>query len=111
MSAELLPCPFCGRAPEMEDWSDHHGEYWHLYCKTEGCAVSPYTEGDNKAKLLDGWNRRAQPPASTPVIQSEDARMLDWVQGNWRWFLLHTNPISKMKDIRSAIKAAMEGEA
>lgn len=113
MSAELLPCPFCGASARPL------GSYL-VACENMSCRL--YDTGFSRKE----WNRRAQQPA-TPA-QPEDARMLDWlsheghriitfrsiapaIKPDWSW-TIETLQIgcAQGKTLRSAIRAAMEGE-
>lgn len=73
---ELLPCPFCGSAAEIERGNDHHGEWFNLGCSCHWGNVEPdsacsagrmwYTaEPEDEPKAIATWNTRAtlSPPA------------------------------------------------
>lgn len=83
MSAELLPCPFCGGSAEFAsiddaDSDDFGGEF--IQCIHHACAASSMlifpTMADAKPLLIEKWNRR--PPASSErVALSTDSADLE----------------------------------
>ncbi len=84
---ELLPCPFCGADAEIEQGSDHHGEWFNLGCSRHwGRVRNPdhqntciagrifYTETDvTEAEAIASWNTRPapQPKPLDPPAQDE----------------------------------------
>jgi hypothetical protein len=84
---ELLPCPFCGADAEIEQDSDHHGEWFNLGCSRHwGHVRNPdhqntciagrifYTETDvTEAEAIASWNTRStpQPKPLDPPAQDE----------------------------------------
>lgn len=55
MSAtELLPCPFCGCAPEIINLSVH--------CNNAYCDAQPFTAGQFITEAIAAWNTRATQP-------------------------------------------------
>lgn len=61
MSDELKPCPFCGEAVEMHDYTDKPACAWVMIHRCE--AVGPIRlESYSGGALRDRWNARAQPP-------------------------------------------------
>jgi hypothetical protein len=72
---DLLPCPFCGEAPELQETdpgAPYPGSYFEITCQNEGCTVNPCAS--KKIRLDDGttrenawqqvknlWNTRAVP--------------------------------------------------
>jgi hypothetical protein len=52
----LLPCPFCGEQPELND----HGKIgtW-IQCENKSCDVEPFAHCDTKAETISAWNTRA----------------------------------------------------
>lgn len=67
---ELLPCPFCGKPAKLEDFNDHHGEWFNLGCSdnwqvaqnSKGCpgGLIWYTaEPEDKEAAIEAWNQRA----------------------------------------------------
>ena len=76
---ELKPCPFCGSPAELEEDSDHHGEWFNLGCSLHwgNTAVKDndhcpggrlwYTADlDEKQRAIMQWNTRANPPKPQP---------------------------------------------
>lgn len=65
MSGELKPCPFCGEAVEMNDYTGKPACAWVLIhrCSVIGPIRLESYSGD---RLRDSWNTRAHRP--------EDAR-------------------------------------
>jgi len=66
--AQLLPCPFCGHAPEIHRVGD---DAW-LGCMNHSCSVAPYVETTElsdrgcEASAVEAWNRRAAAKHSIP---------------------------------------------
>lgn len=87
---ELLPCPFCGADAEIEQDSDHHGEWFNLGCSRHwGHVRNPdhqntciagrifYTETDvTEAEAIASWNTRStpQPKPLDPPAQGATVR-------------------------------------
>lgn len=67
--AELLPCPFCGEAPELTQWDDR--DRAQVGCDNEECGVCVFTDDDarpTQGQAIAAWNTRAPaPPPATPV--------------------------------------------
>jgi hypothetical protein len=62
MSDELLPCPFCGDAPEIINFSVH--------CNNAYCEAQPFTAGQFITEAIDAWNRRTAPhPANAATCR------------------------------------------
>ena len=49
----LLPCPFCGEYPNLEN----NGYFW--YCCTNDDCLAEVGTGKTKQEAIDIWNRRA----------------------------------------------------
>ena len=50
----LLPCPFCGGEPQLEEINKHY----HVYCLD--CAATPFSEFTMcKAEAIELWNGRS----------------------------------------------------
>lgn len=69
----LKPCPFCGSPAELEQDSDHHGEWFNLGCSNHWGRVKEdercpggriwYTEDpDSMPAAIAAWNRRSPSP-------------------------------------------------
>lgn len=110
MSAELLPCPFCGGSAEFAsiddaDSDDFGGEY--VQCTNHACAASSMlifpTMADAKPLLIEKWNRR-QPDSSERV-----ALTADQLYANDELMALnatHGMPMSEIMKIARVIEAA-----
>ena len=57
MTAELLPCPFCGSTDMQTSSNGIESCFLVCGCGAEGPACFSYVEA------LEAWNRRTQPPA------------------------------------------------
>lgn len=79
-SAELLPCPFCGADPILDEieahthaggiagfMPDHPGSFT-IECPTTNCCGMI---GDTRAEVVTAWNRRAAMQAAEPVPMTE----------------------------------------
>ncbi len=49
----MLPCPFCGEYPNLEN----NGYFW--YCCTNADCLAEVRTGKTKQEAIDIWNRRA----------------------------------------------------
>lgn len=56
--AELLPCPFCGDAPEVEPWHGGGPNKHMVGCVNDNCSAQPDVAGATRAKAIAAWNRR-----------------------------------------------------
>jgi len=63
MMATLLPCPFCGEAPEMEPWHGGKPTKQMVSCVNDACAVLPQVTGETPALAAEAWNQRPTPSA------------------------------------------------
>ena len=81
--AGLLPCPFCGSAPEyLARASTHteHGEYHAIVCHCGGYSMTAHHGADTQAGVVEAWNRRemaaataAQPPTDDEILDAAEA--------------------------------------
>lgn len=58
-SASLMPCPFCGSAPNVS--FDEKCEEWWIVCGYGSCDVEPKVANSQYDRALASWNRRANP--------------------------------------------------
>lgn len=57
---DLLPCPFCGKRPEMVVNPHRKQETFFVKCMNKKCAVQPLTdEYKDIVQAAEKWNRRA----------------------------------------------------
>jgi hypothetical protein len=62
MNPKLLPCPFCGYEPELEDGDclyplTRDKTEWNLVCyEPDGCSASVFA--DTPEKCIERWNTR-----------------------------------------------------
>lgn len=64
---ELLPCPFCGGSPTVEE-NVHTDEAVRVACRARACVVQPasdYLLRGFWTELRDAWNRRPAPGMPT----------------------------------------------
>lgn len=66
---ELLPCPFCGAAPNMQPYHGGGPQKRIVECVNDGdadglnwCAVQPSVCGSTPSRAAEVWNRRAGSP-------------------------------------------------
>lgn len=62
IEVDLLPCPFCGNAPVLDDFNTSYrpdsAPVWRVMCKGP-CAVELFTEGDGtRDAAIAAWNTR-----------------------------------------------------
>ena len=74
MSDELLPCPFCGETPEIEDrrkagiiWNDTYALPFRVMCENKKCLMRTVTTEcyANRQDAADAWNLRRYPQVET----------------------------------------------
>ncbi len=68
-SRDLLPCPFCGKRPEIWTgavYETHpHGDIrrWvnqtKVFCRNQSCAARPEVKRKTKPGAFNAWNKRA----------------------------------------------------
>ena len=79
-STQLLPCPFCGTQPIVEQ-TGFSGRARYIYCNLDDC-LRPKAVGENEEAAVRSWNTRATPPAtrsppdSVRVCTQDDLRRL-----------------------------------
>lgn len=100
---ELLPCPFCGKAPHTIP-SGEGGKGLMIDCFTEGC-VGPHTSYYNHATAIRVWNTRAI---------AQDARTLETERNEARGKLQASesvrNLLSSKLEKRTLAVSALEAE-
>ncbi len=80
---ELLPCPFCGKQPTIEERDLGHKTYWLIACKADigldgtvkGCAVS--RSANLKSDAIEKWNNRHSTPKPEPINRQESKEILE----------------------------------
>lgn len=59
---DLKPCPFCGRAVELDEIQIHDNtkivDYFEIYCSNIDCSVTVKIEGYFKEPIIEAWNTR-----------------------------------------------------
>ena len=55
--AELKPCPFCGKQPEVTQTNS--GRTYFVECKNNHCESVVYTGGSTLKEAAEKWNKRA----------------------------------------------------
>lgn len=77
ISAQLLPCPFCGKAAAVREMSDSGGRQILLGCyiSSRECSIMPMAYGaiENLPAMIEQWNTRAAIPP-LPQTRSESHR-------------------------------------
>lgn len=67
MSETLLPCPFCGFTPDINDMDCIYqisrqtavqAEVWNINCYETGGGCSAHILGDNPQDCINKWNTR-----------------------------------------------------
>lgn len=76
---ELLPCPFCGTRPHIED--GRNDRPWVVQCYNRDCRVQPFIDdGDTKTHAIAGWNGIRT--TSSAVV---DALREDLIRADYEW--------------------------
>lgn len=70
-AAVALPCPFCGRDPEVQEWN-HDGMPFSfaVICSAEECDVHPQAEEATEADAISAWNHRYPAFYSSSIMQN-----------------------------------------
>jgi Lar family restriction alleviation protein len=59
---QLKPCPFCGRAGELQETEDHLGRLWPVIRCATGCGAEVVANAcPTEAEAIAVWNTRAEP--------------------------------------------------
>jgi hypothetical protein len=84
--APLLPCPFCGNKPAIED-RDLAGKAKTIFCAEHDC-IGPSTTAASYDDAAMQWNRRAgaaqavsKPSAELCAKVAEEQALIGWVNG------------------------------
>jgi Lar family restriction alleviation protein len=72
---KLLPCPFCGGAPKMDELGD--ADSYHVVC--EECQMG-FHANFKPQDAADRWNRRAIITASDAAIDVAIPRAVRWTE-------------------------------
>lgn len=59
MDAVALPCPFCGREPNVREAPQ--GDWWFVECvrpRSEECPAFAYTGAATRSEAIERWNTR-----------------------------------------------------
>lgn len=78
---KLLPCPFCGDAPTLNDYTDAPAAAWVLSHRNRQCPMSPFIldfpTGEAAVAL---WNRRSTPHTGGEAdLRNDIARVAEGV--------------------------------
>lgn len=57
---KLLPCPFCGKEPEIDQDEIRGIMHWNVGCMNDDCLVDVETiDFESKEDAVKVWNQRA----------------------------------------------------
>jgi Lar family restriction alleviation protein len=57
---QLLPCPFCGKEPEIDKYKIKGIMHWNVGCMNDHCLVHVETDDfESKDEAIGAWNKRA----------------------------------------------------
>jgi hypothetical protein len=63
MSEKLLPCPFCGGVPELNDYRTAPAGAWVMVHRAKGCVIAPLVDQfPTEEAAIAAWNRRTPAP-------------------------------------------------
>lgn len=112
----LLPCPWCGSAPLVIDYS-WVGRYG-VACNNDACAATTEMTGSTEAEAIERWNRRApsrdEVATQTDIVTLIDAKLaqdaLEQDAARYRWLRENDNANMLAEDVIDDAIAASEGE-
>ena len=56
---QLLPCPFCGKEPEIDNYKIQSIIYWNVSCMNDHCLVHVETaDFESEEEAIGAWNKR-----------------------------------------------------
>lgn len=92
---DLQPCPFCGSPAQLEEDSDHHGEWFNLGCsrhwdnpavkeadKCCGGRIWYTADPSEQAEAIKQWNTRYAPMENAGVAATVDYLLRQMKQVN-----------------------------
>ena len=57
---QLLPCPFCGKEPEIDGYKIKGIMHWNVSCMNDHCLVHVETDDfESEEESIGAWNKRA----------------------------------------------------
>ncbi len=56
--AALLPCPFCGRTPDVRVFAEE--EWYRVGCRNPRCPARPAVYASSWQRAFRKWNRRSE---------------------------------------------------
>ena len=57
---QLLPCPFCGKEPEVDNYKIKDIKHWNVSCMNDACLVHAETDDfELKKEAIKAWNKRS----------------------------------------------------
>jgi Lar family restriction alleviation protein len=55
----LLPCPFCGKVPEIDKYKIEDMIHWNVSCMNDHCFVHVETDDfESEEEAITAWNKR-----------------------------------------------------
>jgi hypothetical protein len=56
-ASNIIPCPYCGVTPNLEDIPGDNGTSWHIECLNSDCLLRPRIHGFYRDWIIDEWNK------------------------------------------------------